>query len=78
MPLVDFFRYDYVEYKDPMTIESVHSVVLATDLYDVADEVKVWSVETTSIDKRSVDELIDSTSRAIARQLERDKLIQSQ
>ena len=76
IPLADFFRYDYVEYEDPMTITRVHTVVLATDLYNVADEAKIWSIESTSFDKQSVYGVIDSASAAISSQLTRDGLIQ--
>ncbi len=75
IPLADFFRYDYVEYQDPMTVTTVRTVVLSTDLYNVADESKVWSVESTSFDKASVYGLIDGSSGAISAQLARDGLI---
>ena len=73
--LADFFRYDYVEYQDPMSITTVRTVVLSTDLYNVADENKIWSVESTSFDKGSVYGLIDGSSRSITDQLRRDGLI---
>ena len=41
----------------------------------VADESKVWSVESTSFDKASVYGLIDGSSGAISAQLARDGLI---
>ena len=75
LPLADFFRYDYVEYQDPMTSTTVNTVVLSSDLYNVADESKVWSVETTSFDKASVYGVIDSATRGLADQLRRDRLI---
>ncbi|NIW24811.1 MAG: hypothetical protein GWN29_09730 [Gammaproteobacteria bacterium] len=75
LPLVDFFRYDYVEYQDPMTSTTVRTVVLVTDLYNVADESKVWSVESTSIQKDGVYELINDISGALASALTRDNLI---
>jgi len=73
--MVDFFRYDYAEYRDPMTVSTVHTVILLTDLYNVADENKIWSVESTSFDKASVYGVIDGTSRGITDQLRRDRLI---
>ncbi len=73
--LVDFFRYDYAEYRDPMTVTTVRTVILLTDLYNVADETKIWSVESTSFDKASVYGVIDGASRGITDQLRRDRLI---
>lgn len=73
--MVDFFRYDYAEYRDPMTVSTVHTVILLTDLYNVADENKIWSVESTSFDKASVYGVIDGASRGITDQLRRDRLI---
>ena len=75
LPLADFFRYDYAEYQDPLTITTIRTVVLATDLYNVADENRVWSVESTSFEKETVDAVIDGASRAISSALERDGLI---
>ena len=73
--MADFFRYEYAEYQDPMTITTVHTVILATDLYDLASESKVWGVESTSLDKATVDATIDGASRAIARALSNDGLL---
>jgi len=75
IPLADFFRYDYVEYQDPMTTTTVNTVVLSTDLYNVADESKVWSAESTSFDKGSVYGVVDSATRGLTNQLRRDQLI---
>ena len=71
----NFFRYDYVEYQDPMSVTTVRTVILSTDLYNVADENKIWSVESTSFDKGSVYGLIDGSSQSITDQLRRDGLI---
>jgi len=75
LALVDFFRYDYVEYQDPMTTTAVRTVVLVTDLYNVADESKVWGVESTSIQKDSVFDLFNGISDALAGALSADNLI---
>jgi len=75
VPLADFFRYDYAEYQDPMSITTVRTVVLATDLYNLANEAKIWSVESTSFDKASVDAIIDGASRGISGALATDGLI---
>jgi hypothetical protein len=72
--MVDFFRYDYVEYQDPMTVTTVRTVITASDLYAVNDRSKVWSVESTAFEKETAREIIDDISAAIVRQLERDGL----
>lgn len=75
IPLVDFFRYDYVTYSDPMTYSAVRTVVLSSDLYDVDSEERIWSVESTSFEKETTNEIIDGASRRIAAQLRADGLI---
>lgn len=75
IPLVDFFRYDYVTYSDPMTYSAVRTVILSSDLYDVDSEERIWSVESTSFEKETTDEIIDGASRRIAAQLRADGLI---
>ena len=75
VPIADFFRYDYAEYQDPMVITTVRTVVLATDLYSVATENRVWSVESTSFDKASDDAILYDVARSISRALTNDGLI---
>jgi len=75
IPLVDAFRYTYNEYEDPMVVTTIRTVVLATDLYDVASEARIWSVESTSMDKESVYDIVDGASSALAGALARDGLI---
>jgi hypothetical protein len=76
VPLADFFRYEYVESADAMTVTTVRTVILETDVYDAASEKKVWSVESTSFDKQTAYGVIDGVARAISAELERDGLIQ--
>lgn len=75
VPIADFFRYDYATYQDPMTITTVRTVVLATDLYGLGDERRVWSVESRSIDKATIEATIDGASRALVGALGNDSLI---
>jgi hypothetical protein len=76
VPLADFFRYEYVESADAMTVTTVRTVILETDVYDAASEKKIWSVESTSFDKQTAYGVIDGVARAISAELERDGLIQ--
>lgn len=75
IPMADFFRYEYTEYEDPMVSTIVQTVVLETDLYRVSDESRIWSVQSTSIDKASIYETVDSVSRALTNALSNDGLI---
>lgn len=75
VPIADFFRYDYVEYQDPMLITTIRTVVLASDLYSVATEERVWSVESTAFDKESDDAILDDVSHSLTRALAADGLI---
>ena len=75
IPLADFFRYDYVEYQDPLTSSTVTTVSLTTDLFGVADETRVWSADSVSLDKASVYGLIDGSTGSISMQLTRDGFI---
>jgi hypothetical protein len=76
VPLADFFRYDYAESPDAMTVTTVRTVILQTDVYDAASERKVWSVESSSFDKQTAYGVIDGVARAISAELARDGLIQ--
>ena len=76
VPLADFFRYDYAESPDAMTVTTVRNVILQTDVYDGTSEKKVWSVESTSFDKQTAYGVIDGVAHAISAELERDGLIQ--
>jgi hypothetical protein len=67
--LADFFRYDYVEYRDPMTVTTVLTVVVASDLYDVATETRVWSAQSTAFEKNSVDAAIEEVAEAVTQSL---------
>ena len=75
IPLADFFRYDYVEYQDPLTSSTVTTVSLTTDLFGVAAETRVWSADSMSLDKASVYGLIDGSTGSISMQLTRDGFI---
>lgn len=73
--LLDFFRYDYVEYKDPMSLSAVRTVVVSSDLYRVSDHTKVWSVESTAVEKETAMEVIEGIAASTSRQLQRDELV---
>jgi hypothetical protein len=77
VPLADFFRYEYIESADAMTVTTVRTVILETDVYDAKSEKKVWAVESTSFDKQTAYGVIDEVAHAVTAELARDGLINS-
>lgn len=73
--LLDFFRYDYVEYQDPMSLPAVRTVVVSSDLYRVSDRTKVWSVESTAVEKENAIGVIENIAASTSRQLRHDQLV---
>lgn len=73
--LLDFFRYDYVEYQDPMSLSAVRTVVVSSTLYRVSDRTKIWSVESTAVEKENALQVIESIAASTRRQLQRDHLV---
>jgi hypothetical protein len=59
-----------------MTVTTIRTVILDTDVYDAASEKRIWSVESTSFDKQTAYGVIDGVARTISARLARDGLIQ--
>ncbi|MDH3614101.1 MAG: hypothetical protein OES10_12540 [Gammaproteobacteria bacterium] len=73
--LVNLFRYDYTDYKNPGSIDLKTDVALATELYSAATEEIVWSMESSSKGETNLGLLIDETAATIVNRLDRDNLI---
>ena len=73
----DLFRYDYEEYDEPENVRVSTNVQLITELYAAAEQKKVWVAESSSYDRESAEQIIDSEAQAIVRALKRDGLIGS-
>jgi hypothetical protein len=58
-----------------MSLSAVRSVVVSSDLYRVADRARIWSVESTAVEKENAMELIDGIAGSTRRQLQRDGLV---
>ena len=71
----DYFLYDYEELKEPDSVKIAHTVVAVTNLYDVASNKRVWSIQSTCFEKASMGEVLMEEANAITRQLQLDKLI---
>ena len=73
--LVNLFRYNYNDYKNPGSVDLKTSVTLATELYSVTTEEIVWSMEQTSKGETNLGLLIDETAATVVDRLDRDDLI---
>jgi len=72
---VDLFRYDYEELTEPRDLIISSSVVLSVEMFDAADETRMWAIESTISDMENVGQLIESAADTIVGQLKKDKLI---
>jgi hypothetical protein len=68
-PLTDFFRDEYTPARDPMAVGTVRAVIVASDLYDVASEKRVWSGQSTAFAKDTVDAGIAGVAESVTRVL---------
>ncbi len=73
--LVDFFRYDYVDYTDPESLTLLTTAVITTDLYRVSDEARVYAFESSAVDAKTIEELVDALSRTVASSVRRSGLL---
>ncbi len=73
--LFDLFRYDYEEHIEPENLRMSTNVVLVTQLYAAAEEKNIWAIKSSSFDRESVGQIIDSVSAAVVKQLRRDNMI---
>ena len=71
----DFFTYEYVDITDPAYVTLLTTVVLASDVYRVSDEQRVYAIESTAFDKQTVTDIVTSLSRAMASQLRRSGVV---
>ena len=72
---VNLFRFNYTDYSKPGAIDLKTSVTFAIELYDVATEEIVWSMESSSRGETNLGLLIDRTAESIAKRLQRERLI---
>ena len=74
------WQVELTEYMEPPGMEYAHSLVLATQLYSVAEEKPVWAIESIFKIVQEMDEIRDyenyiKQARAIAKQMSRDGLL---
>ncbi len=72
---IDFFRYDYEELNEPLSLKVETQVTVAGEVYEVGSETMVWSTELESPKVSDLEELIDKTAAGIVRRVGRAGLI---
>jgi hypothetical protein len=72
---VDYFLYDHKIVREPDSVKLAHTVIVITNLYDVASNDRVWTIQSTCFKKTSLSEGLLDESKAIVRQLRIDELI---
>jgi hypothetical protein len=65
----------YSKYADPMPVTTAYTVRVRTDLYIVATQARVWSAESTAIEKQNLFGVLDGIAKALTAQLRSDGLI---
>lgn len=72
---IDLFRYDYEVLNDPSTINIKSTVVLSTEVFSAADEIRVYEMQTTISDKVNINVLIDEAVNSIVAHLQKDGMV---
>ena len=72
--LEDYFLYDYEVVTEPVTLKIVHDVVAISSVFDVATQEKLWNIQSTCLDRTSMDEIMADEASAIVGQLRYDGL----
>jgi hypothetical protein len=73
--LAGFFRYDYEEYTKPPDSTMRMKLQFVTDVFDVKDDVRVYTLESTTGSAESSSEIIMSEAAEIATRLRKDKIV---
>jgi hypothetical protein len=71
----DYFLYDHEELREPDSVSFAHEVVVVSNLYDVKTGTRLWTIQSTCVDKAELDSVMQEEAKAIVRQLRRDGLI---
>ena len=73
--LAGFFRYDYEEYTKPPDSTMRMKLQFVTDVFDVKDDLRVYTLESTTGSAESSSEIIMSEAAEIAARLRKDKMV---
>ncbi|HSM31777.1 MAG TPA: hypothetical protein VK854_13850 [Woeseiaceae bacterium] len=73
--LVDYFRYDYKEYTSPPSADYRVNVQVQSDMFDVATDQRVYTVESRTEFAETTSEIIIAEAKELAKRLRKDKLV---
>ena len=73
--LFNLFQYDYEEHIEPENLRMSTNVILVTQMYAAAEQKNIWAIKSSSFDRESVGQIIDSVTAAVVKQLNRDNMI---
>jgi hypothetical protein len=73
--LFNLFQYDYEEHIEPENLRLSTNVILVTQMYAAAEQKNIWAIKSSSFDRESVGQIIDSITAAVVKQLNRDNMI---
>ena len=73
--LVDYFRYDYKEYTSPPSADYRVNVQVQTDMFDVASDRRIYTVESRTEFAETTSEIILGEAKELAKRLRKDKLV---
>jgi hypothetical protein len=73
--LAGFFRYDYQEYTKPPESTMLMKLQFITNVFDVKDDRRVYTLESTTGSAESSSEVIMSEAAEIATRLRKDKMV---
>lgn len=71
----DYFLYDHEELREPDSVSFAHEVVVVSNLYDADTGTRLWTIQSTCVDRAELESVMADEARAIVRQLRRDGLI---
>jgi hypothetical protein len=71
----DYFLYDHEELREPDSVTFAHEVVVVSNLYEASTGTRLWTIQSTCVDKANLDSAMRDEAKAIVRQLLRDGLI---
>ncbi|MGI9205784.1 MAG: hypothetical protein ACR2Q3_17345 [Woeseiaceae bacterium] len=71
----DLFGYDYAELNSGDSIEQSAAITFIAELYSVAEQKKIWSIESLSFDKATATDLIVEQAATVSQQVIKDRLL---
>ena len=72
---LDLFRYDYEELNEPDVLDVNVNITIRSELFALPAGDKLWSVETSLTNVKTLSEMIDATSGAVVKRLQSDGLL---